>query len=86
MTEETKLTQEEALKIAYDAGRTAGKAEAAPVEFPNKLINQMPGGEAGYRAYEAELSAKAFELRSQGVRNVRTHPDILSIQERYEER
>ncbi|MCH8875588.1 MAG: hypothetical protein IIA89_02045 [Chloroflexi bacterium] len=80
----TKEDARKAMDAAFALGLTAGRAEVAPVEFPNRLIHQMPGGEAGYRAYEAELSAKVFELRSRGVRNVRTHAEVLAIKERYE--
>ena len=83
MAETTKLTQEEALKIAYDAGRASGKAEAIPAEFPNKAVNIMPGGEAGQMAYEDDLRKLVFRLRGEGVRNVQDHAEVAELKSRH---
>jgi len=78
MADDKKMTGEEALKAAFDAGRASALAEGAPdlFEFSNGQIVRGRGNQA---EYEAALSAKVFELRGQGVKNVEKHPDVVAL-------
>lgn len=80
---EVEAAMESIARKAYDAGHAAGASQAIPPEFPNKLIHQEPGGEAGHLAYENELRALVFDLRGRGIRNVKGHPDVAELRARH---
>lgn len=82
MTEETNEELRLQLEKAYSAGRIAGQTEAAPdrFEFSNGGLGAGRGDEADY---QAELSAKVFELRGKGIRRVVDHAEVLEIKARF---
>jgi len=82
MTDRTEEEVKALLDQAYAAGRIAGQTEGAPdrYEFSNGRTGSGRGDEADY---QAELSAKVFELRGKGVRRVADHADVLEIKTRF---
>ena len=67
-----------ALEKAFEAGRQAGASEQPPERF--RFSNGQYGSARGnLEQYEAAISAKTYELRGKGVRNIKGHPDIAEI-------
>lgn len=70
------------LELAFEAGRRAGAAGGRVVRsFSNgrDIVDHDPT----VHAYEDELKAVVNELRKAGVRNVKTHADVLAVKERH---
>ncbi len=79
-----KLTQEQALRMAYEAGRQSAAQEQGPerFEFSNGRLGSPRGG-----AYETELSALVAEIRTKegniSGRRLENHPDVVELKARH---
>ena len=81
MTDDDKVTVEEALRVAFEAGRAAAQSEEPDrFRFQNGEFGSARGN---LQEYEDAIRAKTFELRGKGVRRVGDHPEILAIKQEY---
>ena len=77
---------EAALTAAQDKGFAAGAATApggARKEYSNGALG-APVFDLTNDAYESELRVVVNALREAGVRNVKTHPNVLAVQSRHD--
>ena len=93
MTDEETITKAEAValveaasKKAFDEGHMAGAAVPAGegqafFEFSNKRTTRRV--DVAHENYMAELKPLLSELRSEGVRNLRSNPRVLALRARH---
>ena len=80
MTDDDKVTVEEALKVAFEAGRQSAEAEADLFEFSNGKVVR---GRGNLAEYEKAIRAKNIELLDRGIRRRADHPEVLAIKREF---